>query len=82
MTEGKTIKITKETYAKLSEIAGELQMKLKRPISLDEAVKYLLEEKKSKPSDFAGSWRMSEREEAEILKSLKEAWSHWKLPRE
>jgi len=37
-TEAKTIKISKETYVKLSEVAGELQMKLKRPVSFDEAM--------------------------------------------
>ena len=33
MTKVKTIKISEETYALLSEIAGELQIRLKRPIS-------------------------------------------------
>lgn len=82
MTEAKTVKISKETYARLSEIAGELQMKLKHPVSLDEAMKYLLEEKKLKPSDFAGAWSMSDAEEAKIFNSLREMWSRWKLPKE
>ncbi len=82
MTEVKTIKISKETYAKLSEVAGELQMKFKRPVSLDEAMQYLFKEKKEKPSDFAGAWSLSDREEAEIFKDLKEMWSRWKLPKE
>jgi len=57
MTETKTIKISKETYAKLSEIAGELQMRLKRPVSLSETVKYLinLKEKGAKITDLTGS---------------------------
>jgi len=56
-TETKTIKISKETYAKLSEIAGELQMRLKRPVSLNETVKYLinLKENGAKITDLAGS---------------------------
>jgi len=82
MTEVKTIKVSKETYARLSEIAGELQMKLKRRVSLDEAMQYLFEEKKIKPSDFAGAWSMSNREEAEIFKDLREMWSRWKLPKD
>jgi len=59
VTETKTIKISKETYAKLSEIPGELQMRLKRPVSLDEAMKYLisLKEKGAKITDLAGSSR-------------------------
>lgn len=82
MTEVKTVKISKETYARLCEIAGELQMKLKRPVSLDEAMEYLLKERKLRLSDFAGAWSMSDQEEAEILKSLKGVWSRWKFPRE
>ncbi|MEM2882677.1 MAG: hypothetical protein QXL35_05480 [Candidatus Bathyarchaeia archaeon] len=42
MVEMKTIKVSKETYIKLSELVGELQIKLKRPVSLDEAMRYLL----------------------------------------
>ncbi|MDH5460490.1 MAG: hypothetical protein OEW71_05605 [Candidatus Bathyarchaeota archaeon] len=82
MTEVKTVKISKETYARLCEMAGELQMKLKRRVSLDEAMEYLLKERKLRLSDFAGAWSMSDQEEAEILKSLREAWSRWKLQRE
>jgi predicted CopG family antitoxin len=80
VTEVKTIKISKETHAVLSEIAGELQMKLKRPVSLDEALRYLLKKRRLKPSDFAGAWNMTDEEEAEIFKRLREMWSRWKLP--
>ncbi len=81
MPETKTVKISKETYAKLSEIAGELQMRLKRPVSLDEAMKYLisLRGKGVRITDLAGSWDISDRELAEIKASLKEAWKRWKL---
>ncbi len=82
MTEAKTVKVGKEVYARLCEVAGELQVKLKRPVSLEEAMKYLLKERKLKMSDFAGTWSMSDEEEAEILKSLREAWSLWKFPKE
>lgn len=82
MSDLKTIKISKETYAKLSEIAGELQMKLRRPVSLDEAVRYLLHLKESgrgvKITDLAGSWEMSDEEWAEIKVSLAEAWKRWR----
>lgn len=82
MTEVKTIKISKETYAKLSEVAGKLQMKLKRPVSLDEAMRYLinLRRKGAKITDLAGSWDISEEELAEIKASLVEAWRKWRLP--
>jgi len=81
MPKTKTIKISKEMYAKLSEIAGELQIRLKRPVSLDEAMKYLisLREKTTKITDLAGSWDISDTELAEIKTSLKEAWKRWKL---
>jgi len=72
VTDIKKVKISKETYARLCEIAEELQMKLKRPISLDEAVMYLLTKGKMRASDFAGAWSMSDSEETEILKCLKE----------
>jgi len=82
VTKLKTIKITEETYAKLAEVAGELQMKLKRPVSLDEAVKHLLEHKErqrgAKITDLAGSWDMSDKEWAKIKASLAEAWRRWK----
>lgn len=84
MTESKTIKISKETYAKLSKVAGELQMRFKRPVSLDEAMNYLLSlkrgRKRFKISDLAGSWEMSDEEWVEIRASLTEAWRKWKVP--
>ncbi|MGB9717788.1 MAG: hypothetical protein ACP5PQ_01685 [Thermoproteota archaeon] len=83
MTETKTIKISKETYAKRSEIAGELQTKMKRLVSLDEAVQYLFSlrrrEKGIKITDLAGSWDMSNEEWTEIRASLTEVWGKWKL---
>ena len=82
MSETKTVKISKETYAKLSEIAGELQMRLKHPVSLDEAMGYLisLRGKGAKITDLAGSWDISDEELAEIKASLTEAWKRWKIP--
>ncbi|GEM_PF-376613 len=85
MTEVKSIKISKETYLKLSEVAGELQMKLKRPVSLDEAMRHLLRlrEKRrgAKITDMAGSWSMSDEEWNEINSSLQEKWKKWRLPK-
>jgi DNA gyrase/topoisomerase IV subunit A len=57
MTELKAIKISKETYAELSAIAGELQVKLKRPVSIEEAMKHLIKRRKK---DF-GLSRLMER---------------------
>jgi len=84
VTESKTVKIGKETYVRLSEVAGELQMRLKRPVSLDEAMRYLLSLKSRgrgvRITDLAGSWDMSEEEWAEIKDSLARVWERWKLP--
>lgn len=82
MARAKTVKISEETYAKLSEIAGELQMRLRRPVSLDEAMKYLisLKGKGVRITDLAGSWDISEEELMEIKASLTEAWRKWRLP--
>lgn len=80
MTENKAIKISKETYAELSEIAGELQVKLKRPVSIDEAIKHLTRRRRRgvKISDLAGSWKMTAREAEEIETAINQAWKKWK----
>jgi len=82
VTEAKTIKISKENYSELCKIAGELQTKLRRPVSLEEAMEYLigLRGKGVKITDLAGSWTMTDEELAEIKASLKEAWKRWRLP--
>ena len=79
MTEAKAIKVSKETYAKLSEIAGELQMKLRRPVSIEEAMKDLIKqrEKGNKISDLAGSWTITDEEFKEIKSSIDESWKKW-----
>ena len=79
-TELKAIKISKETYAELSAIAGELQIKTRKPVSIDEAVKYLIRrgKKGKKISDLAGSWIMSDSEAEEIKTSIDKAWATWK----
>lgn len=81
VAETKTIKVSKETYAELSEIAGELQVKLKRPVSLDEAIKHLTKKKKkgTKISDLAGSWDMSDEEAKEIEAAIDRSWEKWNL---
>lgn len=79
MTELKAIKVSKETYAKLNEIAGELQSRLKRPVSIDEAMKYLMKEKEKgrKITDLAGSWNITDKELEQIKLSISEAWTKW-----
>lgn len=78
--EVKTIKVSKETYAKLNEIAGELQTKLRRSVSIEEAMKDLIKrkEKGRKISDLAGSWNITDAESKEIKTSIEESWKKWK----
>jgi predicted nucleic acid-binding Zn-ribbon protein len=82
MAELKAIKISKETYAKLNQIAGELQTKLKRPVSIEEAMKYLMKEKEKgkKITDLAGSWNITDKELKQIKTSISEAWKTWTPP--
>ena len=80
MTELKAVKVSKETYAELSAIAGELQVKLKRPVSIEEAMKHLIKQSKKgkKISDLAGLWKMNDQEAEEIQASIDQAWKTWK----
>ncbi len=75
-----TIRIRDETYRRLNEAAGKLRSKLKRPVSMDEVLESLLRERNLRPSDFAGSWSMTETELKEFERGLKAAWKSWKLP--
>lgn len=50
----KLIRITEETYAELSTLAGKLQARLKRMVSLDDAVQYLLSVKNHETREY---WR-------------------------
>jgi predicted CopG family antitoxin len=82
MTECKTIKVSKEAYAELSEVAGELQIKLKRPVSMDETIKHLVRRRRKavKISDFAGLWEDMTDEEAEGMEAaIDQAWKNWRI---
>lgn len=71
----KSIKLSEETYRKLVELAGKLQAEFKKPVSMEDAIKYLL---KRKISDLAGSWDVSDEEVREIKESLSKGWKTWK----
>lgn len=71
----KSIKLSEETYRRLVELAGKLQADLKRPVSIEEAIKYLM---KRRISDLAGSWEISDEEVKEIRESLRKGWRAWK----
>jgi len=79
----KSVRVEEKTYRKLSQTSGRLQTMFGRPVSLDEAIWYLLKEPRGEGriSDLAGSWEMSESEVREVKKMLREGWKRWKLPR-
>lgn len=81
MTELKAIKVSKETYGELSAVAGELQIKLKRPVSIEEAMKHLLRQRqkgRQRITDLAGSWDVTDEEAEKIKASINKVWETWK----
>ena len=77
--ETKSIRVSEEIYKALFEVAGRLQMELRRPVSVDETIRVLLENfKRAKISDLAGTWDVSEDEVEAIKESLKDGWRKWK----
>lgn len=75
----KTVRLDEEAYSALSEYAGRLQAKLKRPVSMNEAIKHMARQQNEpqRISDLAGSWKVSDEEAAEIKESLRRAWETW-----
>jgi predicted CopG family antitoxin len=75
----KTVRIDEETYRSLCEQAGKLEAVLKRPVSLDETIRYLTGalKKTNRISDLAGTWNLTDEEIETIKKSLEEGWQHW-----
>lgn len=69
----KTVRVDEKTYRRLSEYAGDLQIKLKRPVSINEAIKYLAQEapKNNRISDLAETWDVMDDEIDEIMRSLR-----------
>jgi len=81
MTESKTIRLDMETYNELCRIAGVLQTQLGHPVSLGDAIKFLLNKKRKKNiiSDLAGTWDVTEEEIKDIGESLEKGWMKWKM---
>ena len=79
----RSVRVEERTYRKLSQASGQLQTILQRPVSLDEAIWYLLNgaREEGRISDLAGTWDMSESEARQTERVLREGWKHWKLPR-
>ena len=76
----KTIKVDENTYRMLNELVGEIRSEEKRPVSINEALaKILKEKKKHNIMDFAGSWKMSEKEAEEIKRDIKRHRKSWTI---
>jgi len=76
----KTVRVDDETYRRLSEYAGQLQSKLKRPVSINDAIRYLARDipGNNRVSDLAGTWDVSDEEIVEIRESLEKGWQRWR----
>lgn len=77
-----TVKVSKETYERLNELAGELRARLRRPVSMDEVLDSTMKARNPRPSDFAGTFVMTDREVNEISRELSRFWSRWQSPRD
>ncbi len=71
----KSIKLSEETYRKLVELAGKLQAERGEPVSIEEAIRYLM---RREISDLAGSWDVTDEEVEEIKRSLEKGWTAWR----
>lgn len=72
-----SIKISEENYRRLCALSGRLREKLRRPVSINEAINFLY--KNRKLSGLAGSWKMDDNEAETIMGSLREGWKTWKI---
>lgn len=80
----KSLRVDDETYRKLCEIAGRLQSKLKRPVSVDEAIRSVIQmppKNQYKITDLAGTWKLPDEELREIMESLRKGWRRWSSTR-
>ncbi|WP_457555802.1 hypothetical protein [Candidatus Pyrohabitans sp.] len=50
-------------------------MEYKKPVSIEDAIRYLI---RRKISDLAGAWDVSEEEVREVKASLRRGWKAWK----
>lgn len=75
----KTIKVNENTYKLLNELVGKIRAEEKRPVSMNEALSRLLNEKKRNIMDFAGSWDMSDKEAEKIKHDIKRHRKSWAI---
>lgn len=75
----KSVKLDDKTYEELNSYAGEMRVRLNRPVSLSEAVEDLLRKKSGDIMKFAGLWKMSDKEWKKISGELDKGWARWKI---
>ena len=72
-----SIKISEENYKRLCSLSGKLREQFHKPVSINEAISHLYH--KTKISDLAGSWKMTDEEAKELIVNLKKSWKRWKI---
>lgn len=77
-----TVKVSRKTYRELNQIAGRLRTRLRRPVSVGQAIEFAMARDRLRPSDFGGSLLLTDKEEAGISEKTARFWSRWKLQRE
>lgn len=55
-------------------------MRFHRPVSMDEVLDSTMKARELRPSDFAGTVIMTDREADEISRELNRFWSKWRSP--
>lgn len=60
---------------------GGTQIRFHRPVSMDEVLDSAMKERSLRPSDFAGTVVMTDREADEISLELNRFWSRWRIPK-
>ncbi|MEE8403479.1 MAG: hypothetical protein V3R93_06970 [Candidatus Hydrothermarchaeaceae archaeon] len=76
----RTVRISDKVYRRLFEAAGQLQTRLKRPVSIDETLDIILERTgENRISDLTGSWDVSGEEVEYIKRSLRKGWKKWSI---
>ena len=74
----KAIKISEKNYEWLSKLAGNLQAESGQHVSIDGAISHL-KERKTKLSDLAGTWALTDKETKKMMGSLRKGWKSWKI---
>ena len=72
-----SIKVSEENQKNLCSLSGKLREDLHRPVSINDAISFLV--KKGNLSDLAGSWKMTDDEVEEFTASLKKGWKKWSI---